>query len=637
MLKRSQVMAFKPDRHLLNANFEGYKLSSEKLPTICKDFAGRVDTVKVSDDYQRSYQHVKALTMRNQLILDPWEPRSVYWRTEDGSLMRGTLQTSQSLAISPVYSFVGRDVPDNPVNASIVFLSEYLCLFSDGRGTLQLLNTGQRADASLCAAEWKVMETLHLEGLEKKAYAVLDSKLSEDGFSIGILTMELLPPEEISTALKHKTKPTLVVYNWYIVHLTKSIGAALNQSSSCAEKTIVAKSDLLCSLKSEMAAEYWAISEQAIMLIGDSNLRVKDNERTETPPAVESRPVPVQDDQPANATETAVREEEKEEEREQEEEGEPEAHHGFGYHKDTYEWTQSATDVTIKVQLPADVTKQDISCTIGAKDVVVGLVDGTTFARGALFAPVDPVASSWTIQDHVLEVILEKKEQDWTWTSLFDDGRGYSHKHHGENSDHQDILQKKLEELQSDKKEEITGGPGSPAEAASPLVQYTLEECDAVEDDVALFVFGQDGSVTQRYGLGGHQLLFTAPAVANQPPFFCLRHDIDALLWQPEAPLFESWKHMGTFNALGYVQASKRDRKFSTCAPNLSFAVMSDCNRHIFVYRQPSEGIKGNAAQQYVHTLATNSDRVNIFGLQASSDGVIFVLCERELLCILLA
>ena len=93
---------------------------------------------------------------------------------------------------------------------------------------------------------------------------------------------------------------------------------------------------------------------------------------------------------------------------------------------------------------------------------------------------------------------------------------------------------------------------------------------------------------------------------------------------------------MGTFNALGYVQASKRDRKFSTCAPNLSFAVMSDCNRHIFVYKQPSEGIKGNVAQQYVHTLATNSDRVNIFGLQASSDGVVFVLCERELLCILL-
>ena len=93
---------------------------------------------------------------------------------------------------------------------------------------------------------------------------------------------------------------------------------------------------------------------------------------------------------------------------------------------------------------------------------------------------------------------------------------------------------------------------------------------------------------------------------------------------------------MGTFNALGYVQASKRDRKFSICAPNLSFAVISDCNRHIFVYRQPAEGVKGNAAQQFVHTLATNSDQVNIFGLQASSDGVVFVLCERELLCILL-
>lgn len=95
-------MAFKPNRLFLNANFEGYKLSSEKLPTVCRDFAGRVDTVKLTDERQRSYQHVKALTMRNQLTVDPWESKSVYWRTEDGLIMKGTLQVCREVSIMQI-------------------------------------------------------------------------------------------------------------------------------------------------------------------------------------------------------------------------------------------------------------------------------------------------------------------------------------------------------------------------------------------------------------------------------------------------------------------------------------------------------------------------------------------------------
>lgn len=340
------------------------------------------------------------------------------------------------MTINSVYSFVGRDGSDNPVNASLVFLSEYLCLFSDGRGTLQLLNTGQRTDASLSTAEWKAMETLSLEGLEKRSYTVLDSKLYEDSFSLGVLTMELLPPEHTSSVINHNTKPSVAVYSWHVIHLTKSICAALNQSSSCVEKSIVAKTDLICSLRSSMVAEYWALSEQALILITDSSLVPKDKEVTEKPPVAESRPKPkpvedvaagekVQKEGEVGGEEVGkgggeevgegggkevgeVGEEEvgKGEGKgevggEEEGEGEPEAHHGFGYHKDSYEWTQSSADVTITVQLPADATKQDVLCTIGVGDVVVGLVDGTTFARGALFAQVDPDASSWTLQDHM--------------------------------------------------------------------------------------------------------------------------------------------------------------------------------------------------------------------------------------------
>lgn len=35
-------------------------------------------------------------------------------------------------------------------------------------------------------------------------------------------------------------------------------------------------------------------------------------------------------------------------------------------------------------------------------------------------------------------------------------------------------------------------------------------------------------------------------------PCFCLRHDVDALLWQPHSSKQEDmWEHIATFNALG--------------------------------------------------------------------------------------
>ena len=40
-----------------------------------------------------------------------------------------------------------------------------------------------------------------------------------------------------------------------------------------------------------------------------------------------------------------------------------------------------------------------------------------------------------------------------------------------------------------------------------------------------------------------------------------------------------SMKHVGTICALGYVQASKQQRKFSTAASNLSFAAICDRTR----------------------------------------------------------
>lgn len=52
--------------------------------------------------------------------------------------------------------------------------------------------------------------------------------------------------------------------------------------------------------------------------------------------------------------------------------------------------------------------------------------------------------------------------------------------------------------------------------------------------------------------LGSNQYLFSVVADPKEMPCFCLRHDVDALLWQPHSDQPQNmWEHIATFNALG--------------------------------------------------------------------------------------
>lgn len=127
----------------------------------------------------------------------------------------------------------------------------------------------------------------------------------------------------------------------------------------------------------------------------------------------------------------------------------------------------------------------------------------------------------------------------------------------------------------------------------------------------------------------------------DKPPALCLRHDVDGILWQPENECKEAqspWQHVSTFNALGYVQASKQNRKFSVCAPDCLFAVICDIWRHAYVYRQPAaiaspirnrkDGRQVNtiAKQQVVSLECTD----HIVGIQSTAQ-TLFILTESVL------
>ena len=86
-------MAFKPDHDKLNARFDGYKLGRESLSCLLRSFQAGVRVARLKEE-DFSYQHVRAFSLCNHLVADPWDGHSVYWCAGDGTILRGRCAVS---------------------------------------------------------------------------------------------------------------------------------------------------------------------------------------------------------------------------------------------------------------------------------------------------------------------------------------------------------------------------------------------------------------------------------------------------------------------------------------------------------------------------------------------------------------
>ncbi|XP_026080642.1 nudC domain-containing protein 1 isoform X3 [Carassius auratus] len=278
-------------------------------------------------------------------------------------------------------------------------------------------------------------------------------------------------------------------------------------------------------------------------------------------------------------------------------------------------------------------TKDDIRFKLTVDCLRVGVGDHAPLLDGQLFAPVDPEASTWTIKDDKsLEVSLQKRSEGPLWSEVvLGDRRG----EYLMTDEQKSQLQQRLSYLTA---EDLNPNP---EKDKPPCNAQELEDCDMFpEDSSTLMRF--DGATlkpTNVVSLGSNQFLFSVYIDPTEMPAFCLRHDVDALLWQPRPNQDNDiWEHISTFNALGYVQASKRDKKFATCAPNFSYSALCECLRRVFIYRQPTpvdtvlfnrkQGRQvGQVAKQQVANLDTNDP---VLGFRATNERL-FVLTANNL------
>ncbi|XP_075405471.1 nudC domain-containing protein 1 [Tenrec ecaudatus] len=565
-------------RPLLDPRFEGYKLSLEPLPCYQLELDAAVAEVKLRDD-QYTLEHMHAFGMYNYLHCDSWYQDSVYYIDNLGRIMNLTVMLDTALGKPREVFRLPSDlnVYDNRLCASLHFTSSTWVTLSDGTGRLYLVSTGERGNNA--SEKWEIMFN---EELGNPFTIIHSISLLKDGeHSVATLLLRIEKEE-----LDKKGSGFYVSLDW----------VTLSKKSEDNTKYEISKRDVL---RGTSVPHYAAFEPDGsgLMVVSYKSFRFVD---------------------------IGQGGEEAEGENKLEQVKEP-----------LYYWQQTEEDLTITIRLPEDTAKEDIQVQF-LPDHLNILLNGQLFLEGKLFSSIDHESSTWIIKENnSLDISLMKKRGGLTWPELIvGDKQGELLRDSAQCA----AIADRLMHLTS---EELNPNPdkGKP-----PCNAQELEECDIFfEESSSLCRF--DGSTlktTHVVNLGSNQYLFSVTVDPKAMPCFCLRHDVDALLWQPHSSKHdEMWEHIATFNALGYVQASKRDKKFFACAPNHSYAALCECLRRVFIYRQPTpmstvlynrkEGRKvGQVAKQQVASLETNDP---ILGFQATNERL-FVLTTKNLFLI---
>lgn len=396
---------FKPNRDLLNVNFEGYKLSDKHLHVAARvDLPSPVAVAKLREG-EFSYQYMRAHAFHNHLHSDPSDSFSVYWCDTDHLIRKATLD-GETISLQTVFQ-IPTESPKYTANLTLQFLSDGIGILCPGDSSVMVF---RREVSNETCEKWTILKSL--EASEDKPVLLVTALL---GSCIDILCAELNMPSlsssktgqgknpdtDTSTPMASDTdgikqisdaasSPSATAEEKRRVATHKWIRVKFNTDPTLAktgqEGLSVEGHEVLGTFGSNSLAPFSTFQfhplskEQQLLLISETTpLTCPESEKKADKSAGTSDRI-VQDSALFS---------------------EPEEHHGLGFEKEDYNWTQSDTDLTISFDLPADVKKGDISCVVEPGELVVGLTDGTTFLQGELLHPIDPELSTWTIQDHL--------------------------------------------------------------------------------------------------------------------------------------------------------------------------------------------------------------------------------------------
>lgn len=578
MAKPQVLVELRPDNKLLDPNFDGYKLSLAPVPTHCSPLPDKPDGVIPGGD-QYSFLHTKLFGLHNKLFMDPWTECIYYidenWKVHSFDSDKQNFVDNQFSEVWEVPSHHERR--PGHFNLSMVFASPDLVVISDGAGTLHIVDSGDR---SFKARKWKAVFSCEPIGAQK-GFVLLDSK-----YYCGELHCLLLHiAEEVIEGSDGKKTKFVSVLDWITIEgeLSQQNWGLKNSRQLSGGGSID-----FAAFEPSCTAIYVA-SDRSLKFIFDSENPVIDSKSAEK---VHTKP------------------------------------------QISFSWLQKGEDVTVWVPVAAEITKSDIKVTVTPLSLQV-TVHGNTVLEGTLHQKVETDLTCWSLSSGKLEISLSKAEFGVVWSELI---VGCENGEEIMDPAFVEEVHQRLAHLCSETVEDASNG------AAPGYNSQELEDCDALPSDTSalLRLDSKDHSVSHKVSLGGHQWLFNVVLTAGAPPAMCVRHDVDACIWQMSEMNRDSYvwplSHVGTFLAFGYVQASKQQRKFTVCPPDMSYAAICDTSRHVYLYQQPSSveselrnrstGRRiAQVAKQQLVQLESDSQ---VLGCQASTNNL-YILTEESL------
>ena len=364
-----------PNRDLLNVNFEGYKLSESPLVVLWRELPYAVSMATLKDEF--SFQHIRTHTLHNHLHFDPQSPGHVYWCLKDGSVMRASCVGKDEIPIQTVFHLpMTNPAVERPTNVTIGFLGNNMGVVCAGDNEVTLFKRALVLEGT--EEEWLALKSLPVS--EDEAVIVMAARCSSSGNQIHVLCAVLTKP--VFVAATRDSAVSVATYKWVRIDLK------INPMLSQLRPEDVGGVTILGTFESKSLALYAAFQYGG--LGGGVELLLI----SETTPILDSSDPETKNEALPPTSDTT--------ERDAHLLSEPEHHSGLGYSREeTHKWTQTETDMVVTFQLDSDVGKRDISCFIEPEALVVGLTDGTTLLRGELAHPVDPDASTWTIEGNM--------------------------------------------------------------------------------------------------------------------------------------------------------------------------------------------------------------------------------------------
>lgn len=152
MSSEVKLLDLKPNPNLLDATFDGYKLSLEPISKI--KFPLLVPPHKIfPSEEQYSSLHAQLFSLQNHLVHDPWAKNTMYFADSNRNIqcIKYNEQTAKLDPLTTVYRLRQCNPSPTDYNISFTFISEKYCVLTDGLGVLYLIDTGDRFTKS----EWK--------------------------------------------------------------------------------------------------------------------------------------------------------------------------------------------------------------------------------------------------------------------------------------------------------------------------------------------------------------------------------------------------------------------------------------------------------------------------------------------------